>query len=146
MSSIHEVVALIEELYSPHPKHDVNQIQQSLQSIQKSEQGFHLANELLSDDKYSANVKYFGALTLTVQLNTWGENDYETLWNVFRSNLLYLTKFSTLYVSNPNMYGQSLIIIKKLMSIHRLPLSVMDSFVRYQLMLPDRSLRNQDCR
>ena len=116
MSSIHEVVALIEELYSPHPKHDVNQIQQSLQSIQKSEQGFHLANELLSDDKYSANVKYFGALTLTVQLNTRGENDYETLWNVFRSNLLYLTKFSTLYVSNPNMYGQSLIIIKKLMS------------------------------
>ncbi|CAI6512978.1 AIS_HP2_G0018860.mRNA.1.CDS.1 [Saccharomyces cerevisiae] len=116
MTSIHEVVALIEELYSPHPKHDVHQIQQSLQSIQKSEQGFHLANELLSDDKYSANIKYFGALTLTVQLNTRGENDYETLWNVFKSNLSYLTKFSTLYISNPNMYGQSLIIIKKLMS------------------------------
>ncbi|CAI4062514.1 hypothetical protein N7582_002153 [Saccharomyces uvarum] len=116
MSSIHEVVALIEELYSPHPKHDVNQIQQSLQSIQKSEQGFHLATELLSDDKYSANVKYFGALTLTVQLNTLGESNYETLWNVFKSNSMYLAKFSTLYVSDPHTYGQSLIIIRKLMS------------------------------
>ncbi|EDO18466.1 hypothetical protein Kpol_1032p60 [Vanderwaltozyma polyspora DSM 70294] len=115
MSSIAEIVDLIEKLYSPNPSQEVNQIQQRLQTIQKSHDGFHVANELLKIGSYPSNVNYFGALTLTVQLNT-NVNSFETLWKLFRVNLIHLANFCNFYVSNPQVNAQLLTTIKKLMS------------------------------
>lgn len=106
---------LIEELYSPNPSHDINQIQQNLQSVQKSENGYYLANELLANPSHSSNVKYFGALTLTVQLTT-NSDSRETLWQLFKCNLLHLSKFCSQYIQNPQDNRSLITIIKKLMS------------------------------
>ncbi|CCF58919.1 hypothetical protein KAFR_0F03230 [Kazachstania africana CBS 2517] len=115
MSSIDEVVKLIENLYSPNPTVDVNQTQLTLQSLQKSNDGSRLAVELLSvSSNFSPNVKYFGALTLTVQLNTAQENSAN--WNLLKYNLNYLIQYSALYASNPSHHGSLFITIKKLMS------------------------------
>lgn len=102
-------------MYSPQPSQDVGTIQQELQSIQKSDDGFLLANELLSNIAYSPNVKYFGALTLTVQLST-NVDSYEILWKIFKANLLHLVKFCSQYVKDSSNSASLLIIIKKLMS------------------------------
>ena len=69
--SIGEIIQLIETLYSPTPPANINEIQQHLQSIQKNEKiGIELAKTLLRlDSKLSAQCKYFGALTYTVQIN-----------------------------------------------------------------------------
>lgn len=106
---------LIEELYSPHPSRDVIQIQQSLQVVQRSDEGIHLANELLINPSHSSNVKYFGALTLTVQLTT-NVDSHETLWKLFKCNLLHLSKCCNLYISDTQAYASLITIIKKLMS------------------------------
>ncbi|CCE63543.1 hypothetical protein TPHA_0F00560 [Tetrapisispora phaffii CBS 4417] len=115
MSSIEEIVHLVESLYAPQPSQDVNQIQQSLQVLQKSPQGLAFANELLKNDNYSPNVQYFGALTLTVQLNT-NVNSFEKLWVLFKANLIHLTKYSKSYATNPQNKSMLLTTIKKLMS------------------------------
>lgn len=115
MSSIQDIVGLIEALYSPNPAVDVNQIQHSLQSVQKSNDGFRLANQLLIDPSYSANVKYFGALTLTVQLNV-NVDSHQTLWSLFKANLMHFTRLCGQYTSDHRTYGSLFITIKKLMS------------------------------
>ncbi|AQZ17101.1 KAP122 (YGL016W) [Zygosaccharomyces parabailii] len=112
---IGQVVALIEELYSSRPSKDITKVQQELQVIQKSNEGFALANELLNNDTYSPNIKYFGALTLTVQLTTHVDS-YEALWKLFKTNLLQLTKFSTQYLKDSLASAPLIITIKKLMS------------------------------
>ncbi|SMN22549.1 similar to Saccharomyces cerevisiae YGL016W KAP122 Karyopherin beta, responsible for import of the Toa1p-Toa2p complex into the nucleus [Maudiozyma saulgeensis] len=115
MSSIEEVVNLIETLYSANPAIDVNQIQQNLQAIQKSNDGIHLANQLLTGASYSNNVKYFGALTLTVQLNLNVES-FETFWRLFSSNLVHLIRLCGIYASDTRSNASLMIAIKKLMS------------------------------
>lgn len=115
MSSIEEVVSLIETLYSPNPTIDVNQIQQNLQAIQKSNDGIHLANQLLTGTSYSSNVKYFGALTLTVQLNLNAES-FDTFWRLFSSNLVHLVRLCGIYTSDTRTNASLMIAIKKLMS------------------------------
>lgn len=115
MSSLEEVVGLIETLYSPNPAVDVNQVQQKLQAIQKSADGIQLANQLLTNPSYSNNVKYFGALTFTVQLNLNMES-YDAFWILFSNNLLHLMRLSGLYVSDTRTHAPLLLTIKKLMS------------------------------
>ncbi|GAV55788.1 hypothetical protein ZYGR_0AY01810 [Zygosaccharomyces rouxii] len=113
--NIDQVVRLIEELYSLQPSQNVGAIQHELQVIQKSDSGLLLANELLGNIAYSPNVKYFGALTLTVQLTTHVDS-YELLWTLFKANLLHLVKFCSQYVKDSSTYAPLLITIKKLMS------------------------------
>ena len=115
MSSLEEVVGLIETLYSPNPAVDVNELQQKLQAIQKSNDGIQLANQLLTDPTYSNNVKYFGALTFTVQLNLNVES-YDTFWILFSNNLVHLIRLCGLYVSDTRTHSSLLLTIKKLMS------------------------------
>ena len=115
MSSLEEVVGLVETLYSANPAVDVNQVQQKLQAIQKSNDGIQLANQLLTDPTYSNNVKYFGALTFTVQLNLNVES-YDKFWILFSNNLIHLIRLCGLYVSDTRSHAPLLLTIKKLMS------------------------------
>lgn len=59
---------LILELYQPGHPERIAKIQQALQTLQRSVEGWQLANSLLqsTDEK----VQFFGALTFTVKLNT----------------------------------------------------------------------------
>lgn len=102
-------------LYSPHPPSNVIEIQQQLQAIQKSDNGKDLANELLAHEEFSNNVKYFGALTYTVQLNT-NVTSEEILLQLFKGNLIHFTRISAQYALDPHAHNNLLIIIKKLMS------------------------------
>ncbi|KAI8963555.1 ARM repeat-containing protein [Daldinia sp. FL1419] len=63
-----EVEQLVHELYKPNPPHTISRIQEILQTLQKSPGGWQLADGLLS--RPDQNVKFFGALTFTVKLNT----------------------------------------------------------------------------
>lgn len=116
MSSIEEIVALVDALYSRQhaSKLNVNEIQIKLQEIQKSPDGLPLANKLLSNILYNNNVHYFGALTLTVQSNL--ESAKINRNELLKLNLLHLTTFAHRYVLNPSQNSGNYIIIKKLMS------------------------------
>jgi hypothetical protein len=65
---ITDIVQLVLALYEPRPPDAIAGIQESLQQLQKSPAGWQLAQNLLMqpDDK----VKFFGALTMIVKLNT----------------------------------------------------------------------------
>jgi hypothetical protein len=65
--SLQEVEHLVKRLYQPGHPQLIAAIQEQLQKLQRSSDGWRLANALLSssDDK----VRFFGALTLTVKLN-----------------------------------------------------------------------------
>lgn len=67
-TSIEEVETLIKQLYGVRVPGDVGRIQKTLHRIQLSSKGWELANTLLKrrDDQ----VKFFGALTFIVKLNT----------------------------------------------------------------------------
>ncbi|SPN98302.1 uncharacterized protein DNG_01356 [Cephalotrichum gorgonifer] len=67
-TSIAEVESLILRLYDPVSPAVVASIQEVLQRLQKSPQAWILARELLS--RPSEKVRFFGALTLMVKLNT----------------------------------------------------------------------------
>lgn len=116
MSSIEEVVALIDALYSRQhtSRLGINEIQAKLQEIQKSPDGLPLANELLSNSLYNNNARYFGALTLTVQSNL--ESSKVNRNELLRLNLLHLTTLSHAYVLNPSQNSGNYITIKKIMS------------------------------
>lgn len=115
MSSIQEVVDLINLFYSPNPPKNVNEIQQGLQAIQKSPDGLLMAVNLLENTSYGTNVNYFGALTLTVQLSVTPDNFSSTFWEIYKMNLKYLTVYSFRYTNDPKAKN-TLFIIKKLMS------------------------------
>ncbi|TID02644.1 Importin beta-like protein [Colletotrichum higginsianum] len=67
-STIQEAEALVLALYQPAPPHTIARIQETLHRMQRSPSGWWIARDLLAhaDDK----VKFFGALTLIVKLNT----------------------------------------------------------------------------
>ncbi|KAI1174164.1 armadillo-type protein [Nemania sp. FL0916] len=67
-STLQEVEHLISELYTPNPPDRIAQVQEALHQLQKSPQGWQLAQSLL--DRPGDNVKFFGALTVIVKLNT----------------------------------------------------------------------------
>ncbi|CUS22929.1 LAQU0S07e03400g1_1 [Lachancea quebecensis] len=114
MNNIQDAINLIESLYSPHPPASINEIQQQLQAIQRSDQGVSLANELLLHEGASNNVKYFGALTLAVQFNTGSSN--ENLWILLKFNMLHLSRLARIFVSEPAQNQSVLFVMKKLMS------------------------------
>ncbi|KAI9784990.1 MAG: hypothetical protein M1839_001186 [Geoglossum umbratile] len=73
ITSISEVEQLVKRLYLPGTPWEITSIQETLQRLQRSPEGWQLADTLLGrdDDK----VRFFGALTFTVKLNS----DWETL-------------------------------------------------------------------
>ncbi|KAK3692694.1 armadillo-type protein [Podospora appendiculata] len=66
-SSLAEVESLIRALYQPNAPATIAQIQEVLQRLQKSPQGWQLAQSLIAsrDD----NIKFYAALTVIVKLN-----------------------------------------------------------------------------
>ena len=66
--SVTEVENLVKALYDPSNSQLVPVIQSKLQLLQKSPEGWQLADALLNsnDDK----VRFFGALTFTIKLNS----------------------------------------------------------------------------
>ena len=65
--SLAEVESLVQQLYLPGSPQDITKIQQALQQIQRSHEGWQLADALLQsrDDK----VRFFGALTFSIKIN-----------------------------------------------------------------------------
>ncbi|KAI1781451.1 ARM repeat-containing protein [Hypoxylon cercidicola] len=76
-TSLPEVEHLIHELYKPNPPATVSRIQEILQGLQKSSDGWQLAESLLS--RPGSNVKFFGALTIIVKLNTENLSDEDAV-------------------------------------------------------------------
>ncbi|KAI0849349.1 ARM repeat-containing protein [Daldinia vernicosa] len=72
-----EVEHLVHELYKPNPPQTISRIQEILQTLQKSPGGWQLADGLLS--RPDQNVKFFGALTFTVKLNTESLSDEDAV-------------------------------------------------------------------
>ncbi|KAI1338073.1 armadillo-type protein [Xylariaceae sp. FL0016] len=67
-TSLPQVEQLIHELYKPNSAETISHIQEVLQRLQKSPDGWQLAQGLLA--RPGDNIKFFGALTLIVKLNT----------------------------------------------------------------------------
>ncbi|KAK8065795.1 hypothetical protein PG997_012542 [Apiospora hydei] len=67
-ASINDIENLVESLYQPNSPAVISRIQESLQALQKSPDGWQIADALLA--RSSDNVKFFGALTFVVKLNT----------------------------------------------------------------------------
>ncbi|KAG0648341.1 Karyopherin [Hyphodiscus hymeniophilus] len=67
-TSLEEVEALVIQLYLPGAPDKVVKTQETLQKLQRSPQGWQLANSLLENKVES--VRFFGALTYIVKLNT----------------------------------------------------------------------------
>jgi hypothetical protein len=74
---------LIQELYRPGSPQQISRIQETLHALQKSADGWQLASNLLESS--DENVKFFGALTFIVKLNSDSESlsavDAEILLN-----------------------------------------------------------------
>lgn len=68
--SIADVEQLVKQLYQPGRSRVVAQIQDQLQQLQRSSDGWQMANALLGSE--DVNVRFFGALTFTVKLNNDG--------------------------------------------------------------------------
>ncbi|KAK0099684.1 hypothetical protein ONS95_013423 [Cadophora gregata] len=67
-TSLREVESLITQLYSPGAPERVANIQETLQRLQRSPEGWQLATSLLGHG--DEQVRFFAALTFTVKLNT----------------------------------------------------------------------------
>jgi hypothetical protein len=68
--SVDEVAQLVKRLYQPGNAQVITQIQEQLQTLQRSNDGWQLADALLGYD--DLNIRFFGALTFTVKLNNDG--------------------------------------------------------------------------
>ncbi|SCU92767.1 LAME_0F01398g1_1 [Lachancea meyersii CBS 8951] len=114
MNDLQQAVHLIESLYLPQPPSNVNEIQQQLQAVQRSDHGLELGNQLLSQEMGSPNIEYFGALTLAVQFHT--TNSTEILAELLKLNMLHLSQRARLHITNGRQNGSPMLVIKKLMS------------------------------
>ncbi len=68
-TSLPEIAQLVKALYAPGLRpHEVQAVERILQEVQRSQHGWVIANALL--DSTDDSVKFFGALTYTVKINT----------------------------------------------------------------------------
>ncbi|KAI8635027.1 armadillo-type protein [Xylariaceae sp. FL1651] len=88
-TTLPEVEHLICELYKPNPAETIAHIQEVLQRLQKSPQGWQLAQGLLA--RPGDNIKFFGALTIIVKLNTERLPDEDAL-SVLQNLITWLVK------------------------------------------------------
>lgn len=75
--SVDEVAQLVKRLYQPGNPQVITSIQDQLQTLQRSSDGWQLADALLGYE--DVNVRFFGALTFTVKLNNDGSVVLPTL-------------------------------------------------------------------
>ncbi|TLD28315.1 hypothetical protein PspLS_03848 [Pyricularia sp. CBS 133598] len=85
-SSLEEVESLILALYEPGPPETISRIQEVLHRVQKSPEGWQLAQSLLVNS--NDTIKFFGALTIIVKLNTESSTLSETDANELLQNLI----------------------------------------------------------
>ncbi|CCX34609.1 armadillo-type protein [Pyronema domesticum] len=71
--SVDDVVGLIHRLYQPGKPEELSRIQDILQETQRSAGGWQLADSLL--ERSESLIRFFGALTFTIKLNS----DWESL-------------------------------------------------------------------
>jgi hypothetical protein len=64
------VLQLIHRLYRPGSPEELARIQDALQKVQRSSDGWQVADSLLESPEQ--HVRFFGALTFTVKLNSDG--------------------------------------------------------------------------
>ena len=65
--SFNEIEGLVKSLYDPGRAKKISQTEATLRVLQRSPQGWEIADALLKSD--DEQVRFFGALTLTVKLN-----------------------------------------------------------------------------
>ncbi|KAI0127513.1 armadillo-type protein [Xylariales sp. AK1849] len=118
-SSLDEVENLVNRLYEPNSSSAISQIQEVLLGLQKSPEGWQIAEGLLA--RSGDNVKFFGALTFIVKLNTESIEDDDSQ-TVLHSLISWLLK------SLEN--GAGAIVIRKLCS------ALVTHFVRFSHLWP----------
>ena len=100
-----DIEQLVQQFYCPGHPQQIKKLEEHLQILQSSEQGWHLADMLLqSEDR---NVRFFGALTFTVKIKrdwaTLNENDAASLLDRLLQHLVRLIN-----------QGESALVVKKL--------------------------------
>ncbi|KAI9760185.1 MAG: 60S ribosomal protein L2A [Chaenotheca gracillima] len=92
-SSVAEVADLVKRLYSGQSPAEISRIEASLQKIQRSQDGWQLADALLGYE--DSQVQFFGALTFTVKLNSdWQSLDDENAGLVLQKIVSWLVHFA----------------------------------------------------
>lgn len=66
-SSSHSVGQLIRALYQPNPPETIAKIQEVLHRLQRSPEGWQLAQSLIAHRE--DNIRFYAALTLIIKLN-----------------------------------------------------------------------------
>lgn len=103
-NTIEDVEKLVQQLYLPGSQR-ISEIQDSLQRLQRTDKGWYLADALLQSQ--DQNVRFFGALTFTVKINS----DWDTLKDADRGPLLNrLLHWLTLRVNA----GEGALVIRKI--------------------------------
>ncbi|KAL8927944.1 MAG: hypothetical protein Q9208_002019 [Pyrenodesmia sp. 3 TL-2023] len=75
-SNMVKVEQLINRLYQPGNPQDIAETQKHLQRLQRSNEGWHLADALLQSQ--DEKVRFFGALTFTIKINSdWDQLEVE---------------------------------------------------------------------
>ncbi|SLM38968.1 Importin-beta, N-terminal domain [Lasallia pustulata] len=67
VGSIEEVGKLVQRLYSPGTPREIGLVQDTLQKLQRSQDGWQIADALLQSP--NDKVRFFGALTFTIKIN-----------------------------------------------------------------------------
>ena len=62
-----EIERLVKSLYEPGQAKKISETEATLRVLQRSPQGWQIANALLKSD--DEQVRFFGALTFTIKLN-----------------------------------------------------------------------------
>ena len=100
-----EIEQLVQRFYRPGQPQEIKRIEEHLQTLQFSEQGWQLADALLqSEDR---NVRFFGALTFTVKI----KRDSATLDEVEAASLLDRILEHLVRLVG---HGESALVVKKL--------------------------------
>ncbi|EMG51138.1 hypothetical protein G210_5558 [Candida maltosa Xu316] len=119
----------ITKLYSSHDASEIQTLQERLQTYQKSEIGYNLGLELLKhEDK---NVKYFGALTITVYFNTHDTSliyveSFNEISNVIRI-LVHNDLYDNMFIVKKLLSNLSLLVVLNFSNLQFDPVEVLKS-------------------
>lgn len=70
MAAVQQALALAQSINNPKDASKIQQFSQELQSIQLSQDGWAIADAMLSEN--DSNLKFIGALTFQIKLNKEG--------------------------------------------------------------------------
>lgn len=106
-TSLQDVIQLVQRLYQPGSPASIVKVQEILQQVQRSADGWTLANALLGNP--DQQVQFFGALTFTVKLNS----DWESL---AEADVFFLLDTLINWIVRSVAEGATALVIKKLCS------------------------------